>query len=160
MSLHFDFAIACDLKPDTPQQVIKTLAYMTRTEDYPFDSPPDHPFFEGDEWRETLRTEPDGTYCPGDLGRSFRRAYRYDRLGVHHYRYTLSFRCYMKDDEFYDMAWPLIDWLAQHSETEGYVGYIRETLDWQPTLLYFKHGTFYIHKVSETPTGSGDKPAW
>jgi hypothetical protein len=46
MSVHYEFATACDLKPDTPQQIIDTLAYMARTHDYEFHNPPAHPLFQ------------------------------------------------------------------------------------------------------------------
>src|SRR5262245_17099578 len=138
MSYHYDFALACDLKADTPQQVIDTLAYMARKADYPYNNPPAHSFFdEGWHWRYMLQMLPEETYSPGNVGSCFRRAYRAE--GV--YRYTLGFRCWMLDDTFYWASFT--DWLAPHSETEGCVGYYREEHDWQPTLIYFKSGEVF-----------------
>jgi hypothetical protein len=36
MSVHFDFAVALDLKPDVPAEVVETLRYVTRPADYAF----------------------------------------------------------------------------------------------------------------------------
>jgi len=151
MSLHFDFAIACDLKPDTPQQILDTLSYMTRAEEYAFSSPPNHPFFEGDSWRDILRAKSEQTYLPGDLIGSFRKAHRYEVGSEKLHWYTICFRCYLIDDVFYEMWWLLAEWLLLHSETEGYVGYYREEYSSHPTLIYFKDNAVCIHEMTGTP---------
>jgi hypothetical protein len=57
----------------------------------------------------------------------------------------------MLDDEFYELFYPLIEWLALHSESKGFVGYYREELEWWPTLMFFKSGEVYFHKAKEPP---------
>ncbi len=163
MSLHFDLAIACDLKPDTPQQVINTLQYMTRTEDYDFHDPPAHEFFTrpGPDWRLILQI-PHGTMpygFPGVAGSSFRRVYHHTQFGVDVYRHTLSFRREMLDDSFYDW-WPFAEWLALYSESSGCVGYYRATYDWQPTLIYFRDGRVYTCEVTQRPVEIRERKLW
>jgi hypothetical protein len=152
MSLHFEFTLTLDLKPETPQQVIDTLAYMTRSEEYEFSDPPSHPWFESDdEWRETLQADPEATHLPGNQWTVFRQAYRYTQHGVDQYRWTLSFRREMLDDEFYEDWWQLADWLARWSETQGFVGYYREEFNRSPTLIYFLDGQAAIVEVTAEP---------
>ncbi len=134
---------------------------MVRDEITPFSGPPEDPFFTIPGWQDVLRQEPHDTYCPGDQYRSFRHAYRFTRQNVDHYRHTLSFRCYVLDDEFYEVFFPLIRWLALHSETVGFVGYYREELSWCPTLVFFKNGEVYYHQAAETPEPMRkDAPTW
>ena len=45
MSMHFDIAVAFDLKASTPQEVLDTISYLVRTQDYPLPSPPEDDFF-------------------------------------------------------------------------------------------------------------------
>lgn len=161
MSLHFDVAVAFDLRPSTPQQVIDAIAYLVRTEDSDFSSLPDDPFFAVNGWQNVLQAKPEATYCPGELYRSFRSAYRSTRRGVKQYRHTLSFRCYMLDDEFYHIFYPLMAWLALQSETKGFVGYYREESEWWPTLIFFKNGEVYFGEAKEAPTPMRKgAPAW
>jgi hypothetical protein len=82
VSLHFEIAVACDLRPDTSPQVVDTLRYMLRVEEYPFDDPPDHPWFEGAGWRSFLRCgrcsdPPEWVACAGEVGGVLRRAVRH-----------------------------------------------------------------------------------
>ena len=161
MSLHFDVSVACDLKPSTPRQVIDTIHYLVRTEDDAFDDAPDHEFFRQEGWSDVLQQAPEDTYCPGDLFRTFRRAYRFSRQGVDQYRHTLAFRTYMVDDGFYELFYYLIDWLAMHSDTEGFVGYYREELAWWPELIFFKNGAAYLREAKESPRPMrDDAPDW
>jgi hypothetical protein len=62
--MYFDGALFCDLRSDVSQQVIDTLQYMTCFEDYSFDSPPDHEFFKGEDWRRFLQINPDNRCAP------------------------------------------------------------------------------------------------
>ena len=177
MSLHFECVLHCDLKPDTPQQVIDTLRYMTGSFDE-FDDPPKAPFFQFDGWARPPR--PDGwldgrawrtifrghdystpsdsgpiPYCPYFAGRPtvfFGQTWKNGVGQDLHFRHTLSVSIGMLDDGFYD-TWPfLLSWLARHSETQGYVGYTREEMDLHPTLTYFREGHVYEHRVSADRT--------
>lgn len=160
MSLHFDFALACYLKPDTPQEVLDTLQYMTRSEDYEFGDPPDHPFFKGEYWSNMLQIRTGTAHFPGEFGSIFRRTYRYTQADADVYRYTLSFRCHMLEEEFHEKWWAFAQWIAPYSETVGCVGYYREEFDWQPTLIYFRDGKVYVCEVTQTPLDIQDGKPW
>lgn len=145
MSVYFDFALACDLKPDTPQQVLDTLSFMTRTEDYAFDTPPAGALFGGETWRDMLRGST--TYFAGEAGAMFRKALRYVHGGAEVFRYTLSFRSDVLDDDMGEYG-ALIEWLATYSDSEGFVGYFRAKYADHPTLLYFRHGKVYASEAT------------
>jgi hypothetical protein len=115
----------CNLRDDTPAQVIDTLKYMTRTEDYKFDNPPDYPFFKGNIWRNILRIPLEqqnmGKFT-GDEATIFRRDIKYVRMDVTYYFWTLYIRQVMHGDvQFEYMCFA--HWLAQYSERVGFVGY-------------------------------------
>src|SRR5438067_9770120 len=117
---------------------------MTRSEEFDFDDPPSYPWFEAGEWREILQTDPEATHMPGNQWAVFRRAYRFTQYGVDQYRWTLSFRCEMSDDPFYEDWWEFAHWLACWSDTQGFVGYYREEFERSPTLIYFLDGKVHI----------------
>ncbi len=109
MSLHYEFALACFLVPNTPEQVLNTLRYMTRSEEYEFDNPPEHRLFKGDDWRTLLQLPlPEGLY-PGNLHSTFRQVYVH---AVGGYRYTLGFRTWVHEDGFNESWWLFLPWLA------------------------------------------------
>jgi hypothetical protein len=155
MSLHFEVAIACDLRPDTSPQVLDTLRYMLREEEYAFDNPPAHRFFEGSGWRSFLGI-PDWVPFAGEIGGSLRLAVRHGPDGSG-YRHTLSIRSFMLDDQLYD-GFEFLEWLAGHSETVGLVGYYREEMDLHPTLVYFKGGKVYLAGVKPPREMHTDEP--
>ena len=156
MSMYFDGAIACDLKPDTPQQVLDVLQYMTRKEDYAFDSVPSHSFFTtNEEWRDFLQIDQEWTCAPGLVGSDFRKTFRYTKNSEDVYRWTLSFRRTMHDDyEFPDFWWEFLFWIAPYSESTGFVGYYREEFELNPTLIYFQSGKVFTSEVTQSPAGS------
>jgi hypothetical protein len=147
----FCFTVACDLREDTPQQVIETLRYMTSNRDYDFNNPPDLPFFKDDDWRTFLVCESEGFIFPGEPHASLREAYRYSRSmvegGEDVYLHTLSFRCQAKDDGITSYL-TFIEWLAPYSSTTGFVGYWIYEDDEDPILIYFKDGQISMSKPS------------
>lgn len=158
MSFWYDFSLACNLKPDTPQQVIDTLAYMTRTAAYVFDDPPDHPYFQSENWRTVLQGEGAPSSFAGDFRCFFRSTIvthfpeAYISSIRRYYHHTLNIRRCMHDDEFAESAWwELVAWLALYSKTVGFVGYFCTESDSTPTLIYFRHGAAYCQKIEEKP---------
>ncbi|MCQ3932745.1 MAG: hypothetical protein DPW16_20035 [Chloroflexi bacterium] len=154
MSQTFDLALACDLKPDTPQQVLDTLHYMIRKENYEFHNPPNHPFFaEPSYWKSWF------TYSinlfPGEYGAVLRNAEVYYGLPSGEFpmtRITFSVRVGVHDDVFYEAIDLFLDWLAGHSETQGFVGYYQGNYADHPTLIYFKDGKAWIMRVKGEPS--------
>jgi hypothetical protein len=150
MSTRYDFMLICNLRDDMPQQAIETLKYMTRTEDYEFDNPPNSPVFDGSWWRNTMRLHPGyinmGTYS-GDEISIFRRDQRGGPYNTVIYYHTLQLRNVMHGDVLGDYLC-FANWVAQYSERVGFVGYyhssyaIDEGTD--PTLLYFIDGKLHI----------------
>ncbi len=151
MSLYFDGFFACDLKPGVPQNVIDVLKYMTRKEDYEFSSVPNHKFFETDGWRDFLRITAESqqyAVAPGlvfsdlQLHEHYSQENRQNVLG-----YTLSFRRTMHDDVECYVHWhDFLAWIVQYSDTDGFIGYLREQYSFIPQLFYFKKGQVFIAK--------------
>lgn len=147
MSDHYDYVFTCAFSPTAPVQVLDTLAYMTRTQDYRFDNPPDHPFFVSEDvgdvqpyerWRQALR--PGELATAGYLATFTQCGTAASRFAQGHY--VLSFRIAVHDDEagHYD---GFIEWLASHSDTEGFVGYAYGWYGGGLTLWAFQAGRAY-----------------
>lgn len=156
MSQTFDLSLACDIKPDTPQQVLDTLRYMIRKEDYKFDDPPNHPFFRIHNYWKSWFTYSISLF-PGEYGAVLRNAPVYaghpDENGNWPMtRITFSVRVGVHDDVFYDTTYFFLDWLAEHSETQGFVGYYQGNYADHPTLIYFKDGKAWIMRVQGEPS--------
>ncbi len=160
MSLYYEFSMAFDMRPNTPQQVIDTLHHMTRSSLDELDNPPEHFFFKGNKWRNMLQPHSGDPRFPGEFGSALRKAYRYTQFGVDVYRHTLCFRCCLLDDDFYDIWWGFCQWIAPHCESVGCVGYYREQSEWQPTLVYFRDEKVYVCQVQQTPVEIHDGTPW
>ncbi|MBE9117913.1 hypothetical protein IQ249_18610 [Lusitaniella coriacea LEGE 07157] len=157
MSIYYEFALECYLIQNIDREVINILTYMTRSEEYEFEKPKiDYSLFqegsdykkiveiEGNEftviqseWRTILTNYPrEGEqYLPGKFGSAFNN------------NNELSFRKLLRDDEFDNIWWLLLPWLASISETQGFVGYYRSDLDDFPNLIYFFEHEFHIYNV-------------
>lgn len=130
MSMYTELVLACELKQKTPTKVIKTLGYMTRTEDYPFNKPPEHPFFQIEGWIDILLS-----YSSEHKINFF----HYDHITE---TYQLNIRASIKN---YNQEYEhFLDWLAPSSETEGFVGYMICEVDDDPILIYFEGGKAYL----------------
>jgi hypothetical protein len=152
----YEFALACDLKPNVPQEIINTLTYMTGKQDSSFDSVLTHPLFTSSEdgsygdsidyladWKVIISNSWTGGVeeQPGIFGSIFKD----NKLNV---------RKYIGDDEFYNAFSLLLDWLVSICKSTGFVGhyYCIEDQGWNdrifsnPILIYFLDG-----KVFEKP---------
>lgn len=153
MSLHYEFMLAFDLKPDTPPDIIALLQYLTRTEDYAYDGPPPEPVIgyapdAGDPWwRQMLQNRDPLWYGAGSAIGILAAAPSWRRNNAQH---TLTIRSEALDDDFYQVWLFMFVWLAQYSATEGWVGYYREQAALQPTLIYFRDGQVYYYDIPPT----------
>lgn len=138
MSLHYDFALACDLKPDIPKQVSATLTYITRVDEYDPGDLPHSDVFHDRYWRYLFRVET--TDFPGVVRRVFQKAFRYSYQGRDVFRDTLDVRTYIVDDAIGKYI-AFAEWLAPYSESEGFVGYFRSDISDDPVLIYFGGGS-------------------
>ena len=155
MGLYYEIWVSCFLKSNMPEQAVETLKYMTRDEDYEFDSPPNHWFFEmaDADWKNILRNcRDDGDdywSFPGPGYLIFRKEPRYgqgDRLVE---AYVFNLRCFGKGSHLgiLYIRHGFLPWLAQYSESDTFVGYWREEFTRDPTLIYFLDGKAYSREV-------------
>jgi hypothetical protein len=148
MSLHYDFALACDLKPDVGAPVLAALTYITRPSAQDRIPCPDLPGSDTFTWRDLFCVE--DTTMPGSLRRFFGEAYRYTQHDQDVLRYTLDVRTFVIDDMLGGYL-AFADWLAPYSASVGFVGYFREELAAHPMLLYFEAGTVDYLAVDDVP---------
>lgn len=156
MSICYEFALECKIKRDVSQEVTDTLRYMTRSQEYDFDTPKlGYPLFKEEshwketwnirgrkvttiryEWRTIITNQPrEGEqYLPGEFGSIFDGN-------------KLSFRRLSRDDEFCNVCWFLFPWLASISDTTEFVGYYRGDFDDYPTLVRFEGGQVNMYEL-------------
>ena len=149
MSICYEFALACKIKSNVSQEIVDTLNYMTRSQEYDFDPPKlDRALFRESsawkqtveslgrrftviryEWRTILTNYPhEGErYLPGQFGSTFQ-----DR--------QLKCRRLSREGEFNNVWWLLLPWLASISESTGFVGYYRGDFDNRLYLVQFSNG--------------------
>jgi hypothetical protein len=153
----YEFALTCDLKPNTPKEVINTLKYMTGRQDSTFESVLTHPLFTSSKdgsygdgldflanWKVFISNSPTGGVeeQPGLFGSIFQD-------------HKLSVRRYVRDDDFYNTFFFLIHWLASICESTGFVGYYYHITDQDlnkrifsnPVLIYFLNGKVFEKSV-------------
>lgn len=156
MSICYEFGLECKIKRDVSQEVIDTLEYMTRSQEYDFDTPQiGYPLFKEEapwketwnirgrdvtviryEWRTVMTNQPrEGEqYLPDEFGSKFQDN-------------QLSCRRLSRDDEFDNVWWLLFPWLASISESTGFVGYYRGDFDDYPKLIQFWDGKANVYEL-------------
>ena len=132
MSLHFQIDIAFDVRDNVSDDLINGLRNLFHnrplTEKQKEHIPNIFKYFSAIETTNAF------------YGRSvlyFDSHYRYTKDGIDIYKWTLHLRQIIGDDLFYEEGYPLIAWFATITETEGFVGYLKEELGQIPTLIYF-----------------------
>lgn len=154
MTVHVELMLTCDLNYDVPEEVVETLKYLTRKEDYEFQTAPSHPFF--DEtlggWRYIFQSSEyhkpsDMNYFPGVGVILFQHTSWDENL------YKLTIHCEIGTiHEFVELYFPFLQWLAQYVNTEEtgeFVGYFQRTnigTD-KPTLIYFRNNKVYFSEA-------------
>ncbi|MGD1943087.1 MAG: hypothetical protein ACFB0G_17470 [Leptolyngbyaceae cyanobacterium] len=133
MGAYYEFGFICDLKKDLSPGIVDTLAYMTRSEDYDFQTalkdrlfcPEAYPNPEGHEewltnWRNIIRNTPSNrriNISPSDPVSLLTEEF-------------LCFRLHGKLDDLVNSIWPLLDWLTTVRERETFpneiVGFYEE----------------------------------
>ncbi|MBE9100292.1 hypothetical protein [Vacuolonema iberomarrocanum] len=156
MSTCYEFAFECQIKCDAPQEVIDTLKYMTRLQEYDFDPPKLHHalFKETSAWKHTVEllgrrvtaiqyewrtiltahSREGEQYLPGEFYSTFKNN-------------QLSCRRLSRDDEFDNVWWLLFPWIASVSESAGFVGYYRSDFDNYPKLIQFLEGKASVYNL-------------
>lgn len=157
MSICYEFGLECKIKRDVSQEVINTLEYMTRSQEYDFDAPGlGYPLFKEEvpwketcnirgrdvtviqyEWRTIMTNRPrEGEqYLPDEFGSKFQDN-------------QLSCRRLSRDDEFDNVWWLLFPWLASISESTGFVGYYRGDFDNYSKLIQFWNGKANVYELT------------
>jgi hypothetical protein len=159
----FCISVACDLKENTPQQVVDILSHMVGLQRIEFKVLPSHRFFEDEYW-ETLLNDTQLLRFPGEGGAALRRVSRYDRPmsggGDPVFFYTFSFRCEDRDDGITNFL-IFLDWLAPNSQTQGFVGYWQYEYDEHPQLLYVQGDSLLFPRImSRQRLSIGPQCSW
>lgn len=136
MGTAFEMALLLDLQPELESKDVETLRYMTRSEDYSFQTSLKDYFFtecdEGfdDEWRFIIANncEIGGEESFSQIRRSVFRDNQ------------LCFRVLLDDDTYYNAGLWFLDWLFEISIDEGLVGYLLDITCFEADLIYFENG--------------------
>jgi len=135
MGKAFEIALLLDLQPELGIKDVEMLRYMTRSEDYSFETSLEDYFFteceEGfdDEWRFIIANN-----CQKCGEESFSQIYR----SVFRDN-QLCFRVLLDDDTYYNAGLFFLDWLLEISISEGLVGYLLDITCFEAELIYFEN---------------------
>jgi len=135
MSLHFQIDLAFDIQNKETDVLVDGLIKLTRNENLGTEQKKLIPKI----FKFVSSTEMSNSFH----GRSIfyiNNHYRYTKDKVDVSKWTFHFRQVFNDDLFYEEGYPLIAWLATISETEGFIGYIKEEFSESPKLIYFRDG--------------------
>lgn len=159
MTVHIEIMLACNLKENTPQQIIDTLKFMAGTLDYepenlsfaPLRATEGEDDFYGLEehpWRDLFKFPDEGP----DL-------YRFPGTGMVHFHpcnwdtsfYKLTIRVEGPTHNDFEQIWfPFLKWLAPYVDTEfvgcfaGYFQRVNAVDTINPVLIYFIEGKVYF----------------
>lgn len=162
MSDYYEYVVHCEFPLALSSQILETLRYMVRTEEYAFETQLEHPLFEkeafsdGSEyepWRQILQSAPGGL-SQSDPSRDsgyFARFFQIGRSSTPSAdsAYMLDFRLEVHEDDEREV-WDLLQWLATISTSRGFVGYsLRHAHDLpeHPTLWYFENHRLVSRRV-------------
>jgi hypothetical protein len=159
MTVHIEIMLACNLKEDTPQQIIETLKFMAGTIDYEpenlafapvriWEGKDDFYGLEEHPWRNIFKFDnygPDLARFPGTGIVQFHPCSR----DTSYYKLTVRVEGYTHND-FEQIWFPFLKWLAPYVDTEfvgNFAGYFQrannvDTIN--PVLIYFSNGKVYF----------------
>lgn len=144
MSTRCEIYFTFDLKPDVPEDVLEAIRSMM-DKNYKVTSTPAAEFTDN-YWQGLLDISPTEMLAfPGSSFSTLAHAYRYTQMpnqgGQDVYRNTITFRAEIHGDAFGEDYVHLLMWIAQYTETQGFIGYFRyDHSPSHPTLLFFKNG--------------------
>lgn len=154
MSLYFDFVINCDLRPDTPQEYIDAIRYLTSPKGTAPLPPKSHMvirwgqgeeglydlwqrFFTGEHVAPFLAPDPEW-----DVISRFQKMHRTNNPATNEpiYHYCLQFVARsIHDDIAYPLHMNFFYWLPIIA-VDGLIGYYKEKYSNKVNLLYAKNG--------------------
>lgn len=158
MTVNVELMLACNIKATVSEQVEETLKYLTRKEDFEFNAPPLHPFFDSSknlvqyqDWRYIFQQSEDLAPCGPILG------YFPGIWICEFYEGRLTIRIDAGSySEFVDTYIPFLNWLAPYIDTEEYgefIGYLQgenTITKARPVLLFCKEEKIYYCEVSSS----------
>ena len=125
MGMYTELNIGVNLAPDTPENVIAILKYMTGDETQLNFTTPNHPLFTTEQWEIMLCCR--SCYFAGVEGSFMEKD---NILG----QWKLSIRCSLKN---YDSEiQKFMDFIQPYLDTYGFLGYMRYEEYAYPTLIY------------------------
>ncbi|MBD1910263.1 MULTISPECIES: hypothetical protein [unclassified Leptolyngbya] len=143
MGTAFEIGLILSLQPELTGEDRETLAYMTRSEDYGFQTRLDDPFFTeyeqgfDKEWRIIIANNHirSGEECTSQIRRSIFCSYQ------------LCFRILIDENTYYNI-WPTFsDWLFSISNGEGLAGYILNVSYMEAELIFLEENGLTLQAV-------------
>lgn len=144
MGMYTELVMACRLRKDTPEDVIKILKYMCRTEDVELSDlkiPTNHDLFTTERWNWMLVC--DSFYFSGDSHTTFST---YEGISKDHF---LTVRSNLKN--YNNEIENFLDWLSPYMKDHGFLGYMRFEATDTPTLFYRKYNGEIVYDRVDYP---------
>lgn len=151
-------SVAFDLRDDAPETV---LSVLRRLADPASSLPADldgFPLSDDGDWALDMFDAAPLVRFPGHAGARFGQEYRHDRPadqgGEPVHKWAFTGRAILHDDVA-ALGPEFLQWVAPHSDSAGFVGYIRSDHEWDPVLVYFEGGKDYYLDLSKLDWGIG-----
>jgi hypothetical protein len=135
MGMYTELVMACRLKDDVPEDVIKILQYMCGEKVDDLKIPTDHEFFSYELWP---MLNADSYYFVGQTHSMIRKVH--ELIG-----WRLTVRTNIKN--YHDEIEKFLDWLnpyMKYYDPIEFLGYIRYEEDVFPTLIYLDNGKLHF----------------
>ncbi len=145
MSLHFQIDIAFDFIENTSETIISGLENLSNKESLNYQQKQHIP----NVLESEIKGNKDNLSFLGSDIFYLKKHYRFTKNGIDVHKWTFHFRTMLSDDVFYEEGYPLVAWLALHSDTNGFVGYIKEEFEATPRLLYFDNGDVILKENAD-----------
>lgn len=138
MATNTELVIACWLRQDTPEEVIRVLEYMTGGKDKTFKRNPAHALFKTARWAHML--------VGGNSG-SAATKFHFDNAAKAYY---LVVRSIVNNEDA--KIEKFLQWIAPYSQTWGnaksFAGYMcAEELEMEVELIYFEKGRVFLART-------------
>jgi hypothetical protein len=146
MGTAFEIGLILNLQPELASEDVETLEYMTRSQDYDFQTLLDDALFtESDEWRSII----------ANTEIEYEQKYRSQLRRSVFSNNQLCFRIEIGDDWCWGGPWDWFsDWLFLISTDEGLVGYMIDITKFKTELIYFEKSGITLQVVVDFKVSS------
>lgn len=152
MTIPIELMLQCDISLNEPQEVIETLKYITRKEDYEFNNFPNHSYFqeESQNWRYILQS-PKSAKPPNSYGNLAETSFQISLWSSN--VFTLNFQSAIgSHKDLVELYFPFLLWLApfvyETDQFRGFFSRIDVKIEY-PTFIFFNKGKVHFAEIGQ-----------